>query len=75
MGDGICVGPPLCGGTSQGKYSSCAKCRVRFGEIVGKIGELGERERTCDCGRCQVLQGMRHDTWMTIIFRHKDVQS
>ena len=26
------------------KYSSCAKDRVRVGEIVGKIGEVGERE-------------------------------
>ena len=25
-------------------------------------------ERTCACGQCQVRQGMRHDTWMTIVF-------
>ena len=36
----FCVDPPLCRGTSQGKQGSCAK----VGEIVGKIGEVGERE-------------------------------
>ena len=33
------------------------------------------RERICACGQCQVEQGMRHDTWMTMVLRHKDVQS
>ena len=42
--DGICVDPPLCRGPSQGEYSSCTKGRVRVGEIVGKTGEVGERE-------------------------------
>ena len=32
--------PPLCRGTLQGKYSSCAKGRVRVGEMVGKKGEV-----------------------------------
>ena len=44
MSDEICVDPPLCRGTSQGKYGSCAKGLVFVGEIVGKIGEVGERE-------------------------------
>ena len=35
----------------------------------------GEWERTCACGQCQVRQRMRHDTWMTIVLRHKDVRS
>ena len=42
--EGICVDPPLCRGTSQGKYSSCTEGLVCVGEIVGKIGEVGERE-------------------------------
>ena len=42
--DGICVDPPLCCGTSQGKYGSCTKGLVCLGKIVGKIGEVGERE-------------------------------
>ena len=45
--DGICVEPPLCRGTWQGKYSSCTESLVCVGEIVGKIGgvdEMGERE-------------------------------
>ena len=44
MRDGICVDPPLCRGTSQGKYGSCTKDLVCVGEIVGKMGEVGERE-------------------------------
>ena len=72
--DGICVDPPLCRGTSQGKYSSRTKGHVRVGEIVEKIGEVGERELVI-VGQCQVRQGMRHDTWMTFVLRHKDVQS
>ena len=44
--DGICVDPPLCRGTSQGKYGSCTKDLVWVG---------------------RVRQGMRHDTWMTIV--------
>ena len=45
-----------------------------LGETVGKVGEVGERELvlvvSVRCGR-----GMRHDTWMTSVLRHKDVQS
>ena len=44
MRDGTCVDSPLCRGTSQGKYSSCTECLVCVGEIVGKMGEVGERE-------------------------------
>ena len=44
MRDGICVDPPLCRGTSQGKYGSCTKALVCVGEVVGKIGEVSERE-------------------------------
>ena len=25
------------------------------------------REKTCACSQCQVRQGTKHDTWMTII--------
>ena len=39
--DGICVDPPLCRGSSQGKYGSCSKSLVCVGEIVG---EMSERE-------------------------------
>ena len=42
--DGICVDPPLCRGTSQGKNVSSTKDLVCVGEDVGKIGEVGERE-------------------------------
>ena len=55
--------PPLCRGSSQGKYGSCAKGLGCEGEKVGKIGEVSER--TCACGQCQVRQGTGHDTWMT----------
>ena len=47
MGDGICVDPPLCRGTSQGKHGSRIIDLVCEGETVGKIGEvdeMGERE-------------------------------
>ena len=44
MRDGICVDPPLCRGTSHGKYGSCTEGLVFVGEIVGKVGEVGERE-------------------------------
>ena len=44
MRDGICVDPPLCRGSSQGKYGSCAEGLGCEGENVGKIGEVGERE-------------------------------
>ena len=27
--------------------------------------------RTRACGQCQVRQGTRHDTWMTIVLGHK----
>ena len=53
MRDGICVDPPLCRGTSHGKWSSCTEGLVRVGEIVGKIGEVGERELVIvDSVRC-----------------------
>ena len=42
--DGMCADPPLCRGTSQGKYGSCTKGFVCVGEAVGKKGEVGERE-------------------------------
>ena len=45
--DGICVDPPLCRGTSQGKYGSRIMALVCKGETVGKIrevDEMGERE-------------------------------
>ena len=42
--DGICVDPPLCRRSSQGKYASCAKGLGCGGENAGKIGEVGERE-------------------------------
>ena len=47
MRDGICVDPPLCRGTPQGKYGSSIKDLVGAGETVGKVGEvneMGERE-------------------------------
>ena len=47
---------------------------VCVGETVGKIGEADEiGERTCACGQCQVRQGMRRDTWMTIGLRDTKV--
>ena len=42
--DGVCADPPPCRGTSQGNCGFCAKGPVCVGEIVGKIGEVGERE-------------------------------
>ena len=42
--DGISVDPPLCRGSSQGKYGSWVKGVGCEGENVGKIGEVGERE-------------------------------
>ena len=45
--DGICVDPPLCRGTSQGKCGSNTAALVCGGETVGKIGEvdgMGDRE-------------------------------
>ena len=42
--DVIWVDPPLCRGTSQGKYGSRAKGLGCDGEIVGKICEVSERE-------------------------------
>ena len=56
--DGICVYPPLCRGTSQGIYGLRIIGLVCQGETVGKIGEVGQY---------QVRQGMRHDTWMTLV--------
>ena len=47
MRDGFRVDPPLCRGTSQGKYGSSTIDLVCAGETVGKIGEVdetGERE-------------------------------
>ena len=40
--DGICVDPPLCRGTSQGKYGSRIIDLVCAGETVGKMGEVDE---------------------------------
>ena len=40
--DGICVDPPLCRGTSQGKYGSRIIDVARVSETVGKIGEVDE---------------------------------
>ena len=58
MRDGICVDPPLCRGTSQGKYGSSTVDLVCVGETVGKIGEVDEmceRERvhvvSVTCGK------------------------
>ena len=58
MRDGICVDPPLCRGTSQGKYGSSTTALVCVGETVGKIGEvdeMGEREHvlgvSVKCGK------------------------
>ena len=42
MRDGICVDPPLCRGTSQGKCGSSTIDLVCVGETVGKIGEVDE---------------------------------
>ena len=45
--DGICVGPPLCRGPSQGIFGSRIIGHVCKGETVGKTGkvdEMGERE-------------------------------
>ena len=53
MTDGICVDPPLCRGTSHGKYGSCTKDLVCVGETVGKMGEVSERELVVSvrCGK------------------------
>ena len=73
--DGICVDPPLCRESSQGKYGSCAKRLGCEGENVGKIGDVGERI-TCAGGQCQVRQRTRHDTWMRKYFAaHQGLQS
>ena len=40
--DGICVDPPLCRGTSQGKFGSRTTDVVCVGETVGKTGEVDE---------------------------------
>ena len=42
MKDGICVDPPLCRGTSQGKYGSKTMDLVCAGGTVGRIGEVDE---------------------------------
>ena len=44
MRDGICVDPPLCRGTSHGKYGLCTEGLVCVGDTVGKIGEVCVRE-------------------------------
>ena len=44
MREGIRVDPPPCRGTSEGKYGLRIMDLVCAGEIVGKIGEVGERE-------------------------------
>ena len=55
----ICVDPPLCRGTSQCKYGSCTEGLVCAGEIVGKIGEVSERELvlvvSVKCGKEMVM--------------------
>ena len=59
MKDGICVDPPLCRGTSEGKYGSRGhRSGGCVGETVGKIGEVdekGERELVLEvsvrCGK------------------------
>ena len=40
--DGFCADPPLCRGTSKGKYGSRTIDLVCAGETVGKIGEIDE---------------------------------
>ena len=40
--DGVCVDPPLCRGTSQGKYGSRAISLVCVGETAAKIREIDE---------------------------------
>ena len=40
--NGICVDPPLCRGTSQGKYGWRIIVLVCAGETVGKMGEVDE---------------------------------
>ena len=63
--DEICVDPPLSRGTSKRIYGSRIMALVCKGETVGKTGEVNVG--TCACGQCQVQQGVRHDTWMTIV--------
>ena len=69
VGDGICVEPPLCRGTSQGKYGSSTTALVCVGETVGKTGEvveMGDRELvlvvSVKCGKVR-----DNDTWMTTV--------
>ena len=72
--DGICVAPPLCRGTSQGKQRSCTEGLVYVGDVAGNTGEVDERELVLVVGvKCG--KKMRHDTWMTLVSGHKDVQS
>ena len=42
VGEGICVDPPLCRGTSKGTYGSKTIDLVCVGETVGKMGEVDE---------------------------------
>ena len=64
MRDGICVDPPLCRGTRQGKYGSRIIDLVCAGETVGKIGEvdeMGERELVLVVSvRCGKERDMTH---------------
>ena len=43
----MCVDPPLCRGTSQGKYSSCAKSLVCV-----SVRSLKRLDRQVDSVRC-----------------------
>ena len=55
-------------GTSQVKYGSRTIDLVCWWDCrKDKRSGWDEWERTCACGQCQVRQGMRHDTWMTIV--------
>ena len=67
------VDPPLCRGTSKGNYSSCAKGRVRLGEIVGKIGEVVKEILWLWTVSGAARNETRHVDDNCL--RHKDVQS
>ena len=74
MRDGICVDPPPCRGSSQGKQSSCTEGLVGVGVIVGKIGEVGERKLvlvvSVRCGKGRDMTRARQ-----LLRGHKNVQS
>ena len=45
-------------------------CKSETVEKIGEVDEMGERELVLVVsGQCQVRQGVRHDTWMTIASR------